>query len=922
VIESPSGTVTFLFTDIEGSTRLWQEDEASMRQAVARHDQLLRDVVADHGGVVFSTMGDGLAAAFQSASAALSCAVEAQARLARESWGTARPLKVRMGLHTGEADLREGDYFGTAVNRAARLTAVGHGGQILCASSTAELANTDTALVDLGEHRLRDLDRPLHVFQLGDGSFPPLRSLNAFPGNLPIQLTSFVGRQEELVSVSKAIEVSRLVTLTGTGGVGKTRLALQTAADLVTSFPDGVWLCELAAAVDRESLLQVVASALDYVSAPGADLEAGITRFVDSRRMLVVLDNCEHLLDPAAALAETVLECCPKLAILATSREALEVRGERVIRLRSLPVPQAGASLEQLVDFDAARLFLDRAETTGADLTLEASDGPAIAEICRRLDGIPLAIELAAARVIALAPGEIAAHLDERFRLLTGGRRAPVERHHTLRATIDWSYALLSQREQTVFNHLGVFPSSFDANAAQVVAAAGQVEPWDVLDALTSLVAKSMINADPSTTRSTRYQMLESLRHYARERLDATGASDEARRGHARHYAGAAAEIMAGLRGPDEIVWRRRLEADVDNFRAAVAWSLDSAVEDDGEMAMVIIGEATGGLFGTITISFAGVDFEQAVDWARRSGSRYASLVLVSAAIDAYTRGDFRRGRDLSREAMQGVRASPHPCGVLAGYFTFLNPQNLAAELTAALQTLDEIAADTYQHAEVHGAAAAIAAAVGNVDLARREAAITLKMGRRIGNPSLLALGLYASGLSSWQSDPTAAQSALEEHVQIVQSLGRQYREYIFARVLALLAQLRARDGRLWASVETLREALENAHNNGDRPAMGVCLARGTAVMAALGERETAAVFWGAVENGSFAHLTVLPSNEIAAQNEFMASVRSQLGDDDYAAAAGRGAAMTDEQISAFAVATVRGLSSTVGTPSRVRPSR
>jgi hypothetical protein len=245
-----------------------------------------------------------------------------------------------MGLHTGKAELRDGDYFGTAVNRAARLMAVGHGGQIICSSSTAEVADTDAALVDLGEHRLRDLDRPMHIFQIGDGSFPSLRSLNAFPGNLPIQLTSFVGRQEELTSVAKALGASRLVTLTGAGGVGKTRLAVQVAANLVTGFPEGVWLCELAAAVDTESMQQVVAAALGYLPAPGADLARGIARFLGSRRLLVLLDNCEHLLDPAAALADTILERCPNTVILATSREALEVRGERVIRLRSLPVPQ------------------------------------------------------------------------------------------------------------------------------------------------------------------------------------------------------------------------------------------------------------------------------------------------------------------------------------------------------------------------------------------------------------------------------------------------------------------------------------------------------------------------------------------------------------------------------------------------------
>jgi predicted ATPase len=901
--------VTFLFTDIEGSTRLWQEDEASMREAVARHDQLLGEVIGHHGGVVFSTMGDGLAAGFQTASAAVRCAVEAQSRLDREPWGTVRPLRVRMGLHTGEAELRGGDYFGTAVNRAARLVAVGHRGQIICSSATAEVGDSDIGLVDLGEHRLRDLDRPMHVFQIGDGSFPPLRSLSTFPGNLPIQLTSFVGRQEELASLTEALGTSRLVTLIGSGGVGKTRLSLQAAANLVTRFSDGVWLCELAAAVDSESMLQVVTAALGYVPAPGADLVAGTAKFVGPRRVLLVLDNCEHLLDAAAGLAETALERCPNLAILATSREALEVLGERVVRVRPLPVPQPGASLDQLVEYDASRLFLDRVEATGSDLTLEAADGPAVAEICRRLDGIPLAIELAAARVIALAPREIAAHLDERFRLLTGGRRAAVERHHTLRATIDWSYALLSERDQTVFNLLGVFPAAFDASAAQAVAGAGEVEAWDVLDALSSLVAKSMVNADRSTPGPTRYQMLESLRHYARERLEATNASDDARRWHARHYARMAADMTAGLRGPDEISWRRRLDADLDNFRAAVAWALDSVTKDDADLAMVILGELVIGQSAGTLNPFAGIDYEHTVEQARQSAPGYASAVLAAAAMNAYCRGDFRRARELSREAMQGVRMAQHPSGVLGVYFTFLDPKRLPAELTSALQLLDEVGADPSEYAEVHGAAAGMAAVVGNVELAQQEAAIVLDEARRIGNPSLLALGLYAFGLSSWQADRTTAQTALEEHVQIVRSTGQ---SQVLGRVLALLAQLRAGNGDRSGAQVALRQALESAHINDDYPAMGVCLARGAVVMEALGELEIAAVFVGAVQDGIFAHLTLLPANETPDHSEFIEILRWQVGEDGYTFAAGRGAAMTCQQITAFALDNVKHLGSTI----------
>jgi predicted ATPase len=892
--------VTFLFTDIEGSTRLWQEDEALMRHAVARHDRLLRAVVADQGGVVFSTMGDGLAAAFPTASAALSCAVQAQRLIGQETWEMVRPLRVRMGLHTGEAELRDGDYFGTAVNRAGRLVAVGHGGQVICSSATAELADSGLALVDLGEHRLRDLDRAMHVFQVGEGSFPPLRSLSAFPGNLPRQLTSFVGRQQELASLAKTVGASRLVTLTGTGGVGKTRLAVQAAANLVARFPDGVWLCELAAAADPESMLQVVAAALGYSPAPGAALERGIPEFLGSRRLLVILDNCEHLLDPVAALAEPLLGRCPNLAVLATSREALEVPGERVIRLRSLPVPQAGADVEQLADFDAARLFLDRADTAGADLALEAGDGPAIAEICLRLDGIPLAIELAAARVTALSPGEIAAHLDERFRLLTGGRRAAVERHHTLRATIDWSYALLGQRDQTVFTHLGVFPASFDAAAAQAVAAPGGVEPWDVLDALTSLVAKSMVNADRGAAGSTRYQMLESLRHYARERLDAAGAADEARRGHARYYAALAVEFRAGLRGPDQSSWQRCLDADLDNFRAAVAWALDSAVKDDAEFAMVILGEVLAAQPGFGSSLVAGA-FGRAVEPARGAGSRYASLMMAGAAVEAFSRGDFRRGRELSREALQDVRMSPRPGVVFGAHFMFVHPKRLAEEVSDALHILDEVGADPSDYAEVHAPAAAMAATFGNIAFAHQEAASAIEISRRLGNLPTLGVALYAFALASWQTDPTAAQAALGEYVQISPHGG-----YVLARVKALLAQLRALSGDLAAARGTLSESLDCAYINGDRPAMATCLARGAVVMAAVGAPDIAGVFLGAVTDGVFARLNALPPNEIPDHEELLATVRSQLGDSRYTAATNRGAAMTYEQITTFALTAVK----------------
>jgi predicted ATPase len=565
-----------------------------------------------------------------------------------------------MGLHTGEAERREGDYFGSAVNRAARLMAVGSGGQVLCSAATAGLLDGGVALVDLGEHRLRDLDRPMHVFQVGGGSFPHLRSLDAFPGNLPPQRTSFVGRTGVLTTVVGALQSTRLVTLTGTGGVGKTRLALQAAAEASPAYPDGAWLCELAAAADPGAMLQVVAVALGVTPRHDVPLGQAIAEFIGPRRLLVVLDNCEHLLDTAADFVDTLMADCPHLRVLATSREALDVGGERVLRLRSLGVPAQGADLREVAASEAARLFIERAEAAGAELALESGDTVAIGEICRRLDGIPLAIELAAARVTVLTPAEIAAHLDERFRLLTGGRRAAVERHHTMRAAVDWSYSLLGEPEQRVFERLGVFPAAFDAAAAKAVASGEGIDDWGVMDALTGLVSKSMLTAERTDAGSTSYQMLETLRHYAREHLDASGEADERRRRHARHYLSVAEEIDAGVRGREQAVWQIRMRSDLDDFRAAVFWGLESASTADADLALGIIVN----LGITSNMGERGVNSwaRQAVERARRGDPSYLGAILANAAVDAFYRGDFRSGRHLSQEAlrlpMEGWRRS------------------------------------------------------------------------------------------------------------------------------------------------------------------------------------------------------------------------------------------------------------------------
>jgi class 3 adenylate cyclase len=487
--EMPAGTVTFLLTDIEGSTRLWETVPEAMEVVLDRHNRLLTDVIEDHGGVVVTSRGEGdsFFAVFPSAAAAVEAAGVCQLALAGEAWPAGAVLRVRMGVHTGEARVRGGDHVDHApINRCARVRAAAHGGQVLVTQATRNLVagrlGGGFELMRLGEFRLRDLSQPELIYQLIHvglpAEFPPLKTIHV--GNIPLPATSFVGRAEELQAIAQALAQSRLVTLTGAGGVGKTRLSVEVASKAVGEYPDGCWFCDLGPARDGDTVLRIIALSVGAALRPGASLEASITEHCQARQMLVVLDNCEQVLDPAAQIAGTLLRECPGVRILATSRQALEVDGEQVFTVGSLSVPEPVMTAERIGMSDAVRLFADRAGAVQRGFQLDPGSAQAAAEITRRLDGIPLAIELAAARVAVLPVARIAALLDERFQLLTGGRRTSPERHQTLRATIDWSYGLLTGEEQQVFDRLAVFPASFDLDAVAAVVGAEAIRwrPW------------------------------------------------------------------------------------------------------------------------------------------------------------------------------------------------------------------------------------------------------------------------------------------------------------------------------------------------------------------------------------------------------------------------------------------------------------
>jgi predicted ATPase/class 3 adenylate cyclase len=573
----PTGTVTLLLADVEGSTRLWETQPEVMTAAIARLTQVVSDVIAAHAGVrpVEQGEGDSFVAAFARASDAVACALELQL-------APVAPIKLRMGVHTGEIQLRDEDnYVGPTVNRTARLRDLAHGGQTVLSATTSDLVvdrlPPDAWLTDLGTHPLRDLPRPERVVQLCHpglrNDFPLLRTPKSVGvHNLPVQLTSFVGREAELTQVRELLAENRLVTLTGAGGAGKTRLALQIAARMVGEFGDGVWYVDLAPITDPDVLPIAVARALGLPDQPGRSTMDTLARFVAERQMLVVLDSCERLLDANAALIIDLLAASSRLTLLATSQEPTGVAGEMSWRVPSL----------SLAD-EAIELFADRARHVRADFAVGDDNVAAVTEICRRLDGVPLAIELAAARVRALSLGEILDGLHDRFRLLTGAARTAVRRQQTLRASVDWSHALLTEPERVLFRRLAVFLGGFDLDAAQAVAGGGEVERYQVLDQLTLLVDKSLVVADDSGGR-TRYRLLETVRQYAAEKLDECGEADAVGARHRDHYTA----LAALLDTPACTDYERRLgqaEIEIDNLRAAFGWSRENS---DIELALAL----------------------------------------------------------------------------------------------------------------------------------------------------------------------------------------------------------------------------------------------------------------------------------------------------------------------------------------------
>ena len=578
----PSGTVAFLFTDIEGSTNRWERYREAMSVAVKRHDAVLRKAVEAKGGYLFKTMGDAVCAAFPTVPDAVAASLDAQRGMAAEDFSAVDQLKVRMAIHVGNADERDGDYFGPAVNRVARLLAVGYGGQVLVSGAAADLVQDElpaqTSLRDLGPHRLKDLTQPEQVYQLIapdlQQKFFPLRSLELLPNNLPLQVTSFVGREHDVAEIRTLLEKTRLLTLVGTGGVGKTRLALQASADLLDRYPDGVWYVEFAPLVDGTLIPNTVASIFGVTEQPERTLTQSIVSALRNKSALLIFDNCEHLVAGAAAMADALIRGCPKVQLIATSREGLGIAGEIVHRVGSLSPA------------DSVALFETRANAANTRFALTEANAAVVSEICTRLDGIALAIELAATRLKVLSVDQLAAKLDERFRLLTGGSRTALPRQQTMRALIDWSYDLLSDQEKTVFRRVAVFAGGWTLEAASDVCSDDTIESWDILDLLAALVDKSMVVAELGESDQ-RYRLLESTRQYALEKLTESGERDHLRNRHAAYVFQMMQQAAEELHTRPMGAWVVPLAPEIDNIRLALDWFL--AERHDTEKGALLV---------------------------------------------------------------------------------------------------------------------------------------------------------------------------------------------------------------------------------------------------------------------------------------------------------------------------------------------
>jgi predicted ATPase/class 3 adenylate cyclase len=843
----PSGTVTFLFTDIEGSTKLAQQYPDAMPALLARHNEILNRSIQAHNGFVFRTVGDSFSAAFHTANDALNAALDAQRKLQNESWSPA-PIKVRMGINTGAAklmdDSKETYYEGYAtLALTQRVMSVGHGGQILLSQTTHDLVQDKlpdkTELSDMSEHRLKDIFRTERLYQVvADdllSEFPPLKTLETVNHNLPTQLTSFIGRERELADAQEKLEEARLLTLIGPGGTGKTRLSLQIAAEQLPNFRDGVWLVELAPITDPALIVSTIASVFELREVRNIPFISILLDYLRGKQLLLILDNCEHLVEASAQIASQLLHTCPQLKIIASSREALGIDGETVYRVPSL------------LDDEATRLFIERARKAEPRFHVTKDNASSIAQICSRLDGIPLAIELAAARVKLFTPEQIAARLDDRFKLLTGGSRTALPRQQTLRALIDWSYQTLNETEQRALRRLAVFSGGWTIEAAEAV-----VGEEEALDGLLGLVNKSLVNVEEQNGAS-RYLFLETIRQYAMEKLVESGEAIVARDSHLDYVLNLAGQSQYGVFGAENTELLDRFELEHDNLRAALEWAASNHLDKALKLAY-----AVGGFWAVRDYN------SEAINWCKTILEKTESMADANAAKDrariyavhgwiSVTTGEHKAGRETAVKAIALARNTGDFLTLARAYCVLA----LTSIFLGDYPTAQQAALEGESIARQHGLKGELAFALStraqmayfarmNIDQAKaflEEAAIIAREAGFGWASSFLAVGL--ANTAAMLGDIEAARAGFLESAEIAKKMGN---KRIVYSSQSEFAHILRQHGELDEPLATYRDLLPKWKDLGHRAAVAHELECIAYILIRKEEPERAATLLGAAE--------------------------------------------------------------------------
>ncbi len=881
-----TGTVTLLFTDIEGSTKLLRQLGDRYHGLLADHHRLLREAFQSRGGTEVDTAGDGVFYVFPSARAAIAAAVAGQRALGEQDWPA--EVRVRMGIHTGEPLSGDGGFVGLDVHRASRICGAGHGGQIVVSKTTRDLAAGDlpeeVSLLDLGEFQLKDLPEADRLFQVvapGLGrEFPPLRSIDSRPNNLPRQLTTFVGRQREIGEAKAILATSPLLTLTGPGGVGKTRLAIELGSDLLDDYEDGVWFVDLGPVSDPAFVEHAIAASLGVMDVAGQPILETVVDHLRRRHVLLVIDNCEHLLDAAARAVDALLRACALVRIVATSREGFAIPGEAVFPVPSLAAPEPTASVDDLVHFESVRLFTERAAAAQPGFAVTDRNAAAVAQICRRLDGVPLALELAAARVRALPVEQLAARLDDRFRLLTGSSRVTVPRHQTLRQTIDWSHDLLADEERAVFRRLAAFVGGCSLEAAEAVCVGDGLEAWEILDVLSRLVDKSLVVADTAAEEA-RYRQLETIREYARDRLIESGEAEPTLRRHRDWYLAFVAKAAPEFfRGVESAAWLERLDREHDNLRAALQWSIDEAEEAHAALQLAAGLWRFWEIRGHIAEGRSWLERTLAATEGEESALR--ADACTGAGILAFLQGDHEAAHGFHEQSLALHRRVGDYAGIAFAANNLANAAVISGDYAAARRLYEPglAWARAQDNPRPLGFAlvnmAEAVALDGEPDLARQQYEEGVDVFRSVGDRWGEAFALDSLGVMlGRQGEHAEAERLHGQALEISRDLGDQRG---VARALTHLGDEAARTNDPATAKRLYRESFEIRRTLGDQPGKAAAIEKLAGVVAPEDPR-AAAILLGSAESVRDSIRAPVPPTVRGEYEACRRAVRELLGD-------------------------------------------